>query len=72
MYGGLSAWEEWLIESSDGDFKALAEIAVRVLAVPASEVSCERVVSRQGFIYTGRNNRMGDDLFEARLIHSYQ
>ena len=72
-YGGLRAWERCCRAfASDPEFCAISESAACLQSIAASEVSCERMISRQGFIYNGRNHNMGSDLFQARLILAYK
>lgn len=58
--------------SDDEQLATLAGVAVCIQSIAASEVSCERMISRQGFIYNGRNHNMKGDLFQARLALSYK
>ena len=72
-FGALKSWEIMITEEPKGTgLHSLARIASCLQSIPASEVSCERMISRQGFIYNGRNNRMAPELFEARAILSYK
>ena len=72
-YGGVRAWERSTRTFTDDENLAtLAGVAVCMQSIAASEVSCERMISRQGFIYNGRNHNMKGDLFQARLALSYK
>ena len=59
----------WNANSAGGPYGDLAEIAERVVIIPASEVSCERAISLQGYIQTKRNARSKPDLLTAKLAH---
>lgn len=51
------------------DWQYLARVAERIASIPASEVSCERSFSLRGYIQNKRNERSGEDLLQARLVH---
>lgn len=64
-------WEEIIKTESDiyKKWKALADIALRLNAIAATETNCERTISLQGFIAKDRAQRAKPDLLNARLIH---
>ena len=59
----------WNSNSDCGEFMEIAKIAERVVIIPASEISCERAISLQGYVQTKYNGRSGTDLLTARLAH---
>lgn len=46
-------------------YPTLARMAIDILPIPASSVSCERLFSRAKLTSTDRRSRLGPDLFEA-------
>lgn len=59
----------WNANSNDGAFSDFAQVAERVVIIPASEISCERAISLQGYIQTKYNGRSKADLLAAKLSH---
>ena len=59
----------WNANSEIGEFSDIARVAERVVIIPASEISCERAISLQGYIQTKYNGRSGTDLLTAKLAH---
>lgn len=59
----------WNANSTGGPHMHIAQIAERVVIIPASEISCERAISLQGYIQTKRNARSKPDLLTAKLAH---
>ena len=67
----LAIWEE-IIKSHSACYqkwKILADIAVRLNSIAATETNCERLISLQGFIAKNRAQKSKPDLLNARLIH---
>lgn len=67
----VAIWEEIINTKSDIyiKWKVLADIALRLNAIAATETNCERTISMQGYIAKDRAQRAKPDLLNARLIH---
>lgn len=46
----------------------IADLALRLLSTPASEIACDRTISYQGYLTAKRRRRSGIDLRNARLV----
>ncbi|EKM48247.1 uncharacterized protein PHACADRAFT_70898, partial [Phanerochaete carnosa HHB-10118-sp] len=46
-------------------YPTLARMALDILGIPASSVSCERLFSRAKLVNTDRRSSLGSDIFEA-------
>ena len=57
------------ITADDADYKHISAVAERVVIIPASEISCERAISLQGYIQTKYNSQSREDLLTAKLVH---
>ena len=49
------------------DLQELAELAEKLLSIPASEITCERSFAIQNYICTSRSRRARHDLINARV-----
>lgn len=73
QYGGIEMWD--VIRKTPGVrmgiddqcFTELAHVAVKVLSIPASEISCEREFSLHKHVMKDRCGRSGRDLIDARI-----
>ncbi len=66
----MGLWDRIYVSEAGSD-KIFADLACCIQSILCSEVSCKRMIRRQGFIYNMPRHRMQNDLFEARLIRSY-
>ena len=62
-------WSAIHLRDASENWNQIAEIALRLLNIPATETSCERLISIQGFIAHKRCRRANSELLNARLIH---
>ena len=58
----------WMFLSNIAEFKDLAEFALRLLSIPSSEASVERMFWKQRKILTDERNRTGEKLAFARIV----
>ena len=67
--------EIWIRIKESSQYKMwhqLAEIAMRLYGISATETICERTISLQGHISKDRSQRAKGELCDARLIHMQQ
>ena len=62
-------WKSIHLRSQTDQWYLISDIALRLLSIPASETSCERLISLQGFIAHKRSRRSNSELLDGRLIH---
>lgn len=67
----MAFWEEIIKAQTEEvtKWKVLADIALRLDSIAATETNCERAISLQGFIAKDRSQKSKPDLQNARLIH---
>ena len=67
----MAIWEEILKTQTESyqKWKTLADIAIRLNSIAATETNCERTISLQGFIAKNRAQNSKPDLLNARLVH---
>ena len=67
----MAIWTEILKSPSEKykKWKFLADIALKLNSIAATETNCERTIALQGFIAKDRAQRSKPDLQNARLIH---
>lgn len=58
----------WADVSNQNKFPALFELAKRLLCVPATSVSCERIYSKRGSILTAKRNYLANKNFKQMLF----
>jgi len=63
-----SAWVYWKTELQFKNMPILANIALRILSLPSSQASCERLISQNRQIIDSYRTKSKDDLVRARNL----
>ena len=61
-----SSWVYWKTEMKFGNMSQLQIIALGLLSLPASQASCERLISQNRRIIDSYQSNMNDDLIKVR------
>ena len=61
------SFELWEMYRKDEKMSLLAEIAIRIINMPCSEIPVERLFSHLKYLYGSKNYQMSEDLLHAQL-----